>query len=86
MAEDHTLRHFRSFWRPTVLDRTRLTPEIKERSPGHCEELIREKTKRILETHSPRPLSEDLVKEIKKVEESWFKEAGLSYEYPRKSS
>ncbi len=84
IAEDHTLEHFRSFWVPRVLDRTRLTPDIHVKSGKHCEDLLNEKTRKILDTHIPEPLSDEVVREIKKVERSWFSELGLGYEYPTK--
>jgi len=82
IAEDHTLEHFRSFWVPTVLDRTRLAPESGGKGIAHCEDLIRERTKKILESHRPEPLPDELVREIKKVEKSWFDGLGLPHEYP----
>lgn len=82
IAEEHTLKHFRSFWFPTLLDRSRLTPDLDSESIKHCEDRIKEKTTRILDTHTPQPLSDEVVGEIKKVEGSWFKELGLKHEYP----
>ena len=49
-----------------------------------CKTLLNEKTLRILETHKPRQLPEDKIKEIKKIEKSWFDRLGLKYEYPKK--
>jgi len=77
----HTLEHFRNFWVPSILDRTRLQSKQDHRSTKQSEELLKEKTIRILETHEPEPLPEDKVKEIRKLEESWFKSLGLNYEY-----
>jgi len=78
LSESHTLKHFRKFWVPTIFDRSFIRGEgIKD-----CEELLNEKTLEILKTHKPKPLPEDLVKELKKVEAGWFKEAGLEYVYP----
>lgn len=48
-----------------------------------CEDLLNEKTIEILKTHQPKPLPEDLVKELKKVEESWLKQVGLK-QYPKR--
>ncbi len=79
LSESHTLKHFRKFWVPTIFDRSFLRGEgIKD-----CEELLNEKTLEILKTHKPKPLPEDLVKELKEVEAGWFKEVGLEYVYPR---
>jgi len=78
LSESHTLKHFRKFWVPTIFNRSFVKSEgIKE-----CEELLNEKTLEILKTHKPKPLPEDLIKELKKVEAGWFKEAGLDYVYP----
>jgi trimethylamine--corrinoid protein Co-methyltransferase len=84
IAEDHTLEHFRRFWVPSIADRTRLTPDIVPESVRHSEELLNRKTIDILEKHEPKPLPEDVVQEIRKVEESWFKSLGLPFEYPQK--
>ncbi len=84
IAEDHTLEHFRKFWVPKIMDRSRLNPDVPLEPIRHSEQLINERTKRILETHTPRALPEDVAKEIRKVEEGWFKRAGLGYRYPRR--
>jgi hypothetical protein len=46
------------------------------------ESLLKEKTINILETHQPKPLPADKLTEIRKLEESWFRSLGLSYEHP----
>jgi len=80
ISEKHTLKHFRRFWAPTVFDRSfSWEPPAKG-----CEELLNEKTIKILQTHNPKPLPDDLVKELKKMEKTWFKQAGLKYEYPKR--
>jgi len=78
LSESHTLKHFRKFWVPTIFDRS----FVRGEGTKNCEELLNEKTLEILKTHKPKPLPEDLVKELKKVEAGWFKEAGLDYIYP----
>ena len=79
ISESHTLKHFRKFWVPKVFDRSMAKREgIKK-----CEDLLNEKTLEILKTHKPKPLSEDLVKELKKVEKSWLKRVGLE-QYPKR--
>ena len=45
--------------------------------------MVRERAIEIIETHQPKPLPEDLVKELKKVEKSWLRRAGLE-EYPKR--
>ena len=79
ISEKHTLKHFRKFWMPTIFDRSM----VKDESTKRCADLLNEKTIEILKTHQPKPLSEDLVKELKKVEESWLKRVGLK-EYPKR--
>jgi len=83
IAEDHTLENFRRFWVPSIADRTRLTPDMVPESVRHSEELLNKKTIEILDKYEPKPLPEDMVLEIRKVEESWFKELGLPYQYPK---
>ncbi len=82
LAEDHSFDHFRSFWVPEILDRSMGVNPNRAGSAVHCEELLREKTLKILSGHTPKPLAEDLLSEIKKVEKSWFERLGLDYVYP----
>jgi len=79
LTESHTMKHFRKFWVPRVLDRS----FTKKEGVKDCEELLKERTIKILETHQPKPLPEDLVKELKKVEKSWLDRVGLK-EYPER--
>jgi trimethylamine--corrinoid protein Co-methyltransferase len=82
LAEDHTFDHFRSFWTPKILDRSMSTKSGSAGSALHSEELLREKTLKILASHTPKPLKEDLLSEIKKLEKNWFERLGLNYAYP----
>ncbi len=79
LAEPHTLKHFREVWAPSIFDRTL----SKKEGEKDCEELLKTKTIEILRTHKPKPLPEDVLKELKKVEESWLKRVGLK-EYPKR--
>jgi len=80
LSESHTLKHFRKFWVPRIFDRSMTRKEgVKD-----CEELLNEKTIEILKTHKPKPLPEDLVRELKKVEKTWFDRVGLKHEYPKR--
>ena len=79
LTESHTMKHFREFWVPRVFDRS----FTKKEGVKDCEELLKERTIKILETHQPKPLSDDLVKELKKVEKTWFDRVGLK-EYPER--
>jgi len=79
ISEKHTLKHFRRFWAPTIFDRS----VVKDENTKRCADLLKEKTIEILKTHQPKPLSEDVLKELKKVEEGWLKRVGLK-EYPKR--
>ena len=80
LSEGHTLKHFRKFWVPRIFDRSFTRKEgVKD-----CEQLLNEKTIEILKTHKPKPLPEDLVKELKKMEGTWFKQVGLEHVYPKR--
>jgi len=79
ILEKHTLKHFRKFWAPTIFDRSAVRSEATKR----CADLLKEKTREILKTHQPKPLPEDLVRELKRIETSWLKQVGLK-EYPKR--
>ena len=81
IMEKHTLKHFRKFWAPTIFDRS----VSKAEDAKNCEEMLREKTIRLMETHQPKPLAEDIVKELRKLEAGWLKRIGLK-EYPKRPS
>ncbi len=80
LTESHTLKHFRKFWVPRVFDRS----FIKKEGVKDSEELLNQRTIKILETHQPKPLPEDLVKELRKVEKTWFDRVGLKQKYPQR--
>jgi len=79
LSESHTLKHFRKFWVPKTFDRSM----TRGKDTKDCEQLLNQRTIEILETHKPKSLPEDLIKELKKVEKTWFDGVGLKYEYPR---
>ena len=81
ISEKHTLKHFRKFHVPTVFDRS----VVKDKNTRRCHDLINEKTLQILDEHQPKPLSEEMIKELMKVEKTWFDRAGLKHEYPKRS-
>lgn len=83
LAEEHTLKHFRKFWVPTLLERTKIAPHSEMKQLIRCEDLLNQKTLKIMQSHRPDPLSQDVLREMKKVEESWFKALHLRYEYPK---
>jgi len=80
ISEKHTLKHFRKFWAPRIFDRSATSQEDFK----HAEDLLNQKTIEILETHHPKPLPEDLVRELKRVEKTWFDCVGLKHEYPKR--
>jgi len=80
ISEKHTLKHFRKFWAPRIFDRSATSQEDVK----HAEDLLNQRTIEILETHQPKPLPEDLVIELKKVEKTWFDRVGLKHEYPKR--
>jgi trimethylamine---corrinoid protein Co-methyltransferase len=79
LAEEHTMEHFRNFWMPTIFDRS----VTKNEGEKDCEELLRNKTIEILKSHNPKPLPENVYKELKKVETEWLSRVGMT-EYPKR--
>ena len=79
ISEKHTLKHFRKFWAPTLFDRSVNIENYKA-----CEERLREKTIKIMETHQPSLLPDNVVKELNKVEASLLERVGLK-EYPKRN-
>jgi len=79
LTEDHTLKHYREFWGAPIFDRT----FSKKDGDKDCEELLTQKTIEILKTHQPKPLPEDVLRELKKVEKSWLERVGLTG-YPKR--
>lgn len=80
LSEEHTLKHFRQFWMPRIFDRS----FGKEGGVKDSAELLKRKTIEIMETHQPKPLPEDMVRELKKMEKTWFDREGLRHEYPKR--
>jgi trimethylamine--corrinoid protein Co-methyltransferase len=80
ISEKHTLKHFRKFWAPRIFDRSATSQENFK----HAEDLLNQRTIEVMETHQPKPLPEDLVRELKKIEKTWFDRVGLKHEYPKR--
>ena len=59
MGEDHTYRHFRRHWYPTVIDRGNYESWI-EKGSKTLGQRVNEKVKSILETHTPEALAQDV--------------------------
>ena len=79
LTEKHTLKHFRDFWSPSLFDRS----FTRKEGTKNCEQLLNERTIRLMETHQPQPLPEDVVKELRKIEAGWLNRVGLK-EYPKR--
>jgi trimethylamine--corrinoid protein Co-methyltransferase len=79
ISEKHTLKHFRKFWAPSLFDRS----AVRVEGAKDCEDLVREKTIKIIETHQPKPPSDDVMKELNKLEAGWLKRIGLEG-YPKR--
>lgn len=78
ISEKHTLKYFRKFWVPTIFDRS-----VTKEGAKTCDELLKEKTVRIMDTYQPKPLPDDIVKELIAIEKRWFKQADADYPYPK---
>lgn len=81
ISEKHTLKHFKKFWTPKIFD----CSVVKREGTKNCEDLLNEMTIKIMETHQPKPLPEDVLKELAKIEAGWLKRVGMK-EYPKKAS
>jgi len=69
LGEDHTLRHFRNFWMPTLFDRSvteqgKLGPSLSEK--------LNEKARQVIEKHEVPPLADEKVKELRELEKKWL--------------
>lgn len=73
LRQKHTLQHMREQSRPTLIDRTtRSTWEA--RGSKDLTQRAREEARRILKTHQPEPLSNDVKKTLREIVESAEKE------------
>lgn len=81
LSERHTLKQFRKFWVPKVFDRS--FSSEKQEGVKYCDELLNERTIEILKTHKSKPLPEDLVRELRRLEKVWLVRVGLK-EYPKR--
>lgn len=65
LETEHTLRHFRDNWQPYLFDRSM----SGETAPaGTFEERLRTRTVTIMETHEPKRLPADKIRELDKIE------------------
>ncbi len=63
LAEEHTLKHFRSLWEPTLLTRQRMESWVRAGSK-RLGQRLREKTVSIIDRHRPEPLADRVLEEI----------------------
>jgi trimethylamine--corrinoid protein Co-methyltransferase len=66
LATDHTLRHFRDFWYPNLIERGNYEDWVKHGSKSLSERAT-ERVERILEEHRPEPLPDDVNSRIRKI-------------------
>jgi trimethylamine--corrinoid protein Co-methyltransferase len=64
LTADHTLRHFREFWQPTLFDRRRIERWAAAGSP-RLGKRLRERTLAIIQAHKPTPLPDGVREEIR---------------------
>ncbi len=67
LVEDHTMRHFREFWMPTLFDRS--TAKVSEST---ITEKLNKKAKEIIETHVVPELDKDKKDAILELEKKWM--------------
>jgi trimethylamine--corrinoid protein Co-methyltransferase len=66
ISTDHTMRHFRDFWEPTLFNRQRVDDWV-EAGRKRLGERLKEKTVAILDEHEPEPLPEGVRREIEAI-------------------
>ena len=73
LGEDHTYNHFRKTWQPKLLNRGNYDQWISANGML-LGDRANQRVKEILEEHKPVPLSDELIKELDSLEESWWRE------------
>jgi trimethylamine--corrinoid protein Co-methyltransferase len=71
VSQDHTLRHFREVWYPTLFDRTRSGAAIGAKQESISDQL-RRKTMDVLAQHRSPPLSPEIMAELDSRETEWL--------------
>ncbi|MGA2762424.1 MAG: trimethylamine methyltransferase family protein [Spirochaetia bacterium] len=66
LGEDHTIRHFREHWQPTLFDRQRFDSWQASGSRG-LRARLREKTLDIMAGHAGSPLPDALMREVERI-------------------
>jgi trimethylamine--corrinoid protein Co-methyltransferase len=73
-GEQHTVRHFRENWFPKLMNR-RNQEQWMEAGALALGDKANARVRRILREHQPEPLASEVVAELDKMEELWWKEA-----------
>jgi trimethylamine--corrinoid protein Co-methyltransferase len=66
VSDPHTLRHFRSLWRPTLIDRSSYGV-WSEQGGLTLGERAKDKVREILEGHKPKPLDDDVRRKLSSI-------------------
>ena len=66
ISHDHTYDHWKEWFRPTIIDRSNFEAWTEKGSKTYNDRLEPE-IDRILESHAPEPLDENIVQEMKKI-------------------
>ena len=77
LAEEHTARHFRRFFNPELMTRENYE-SWKQRGEKSCRQKVIEKTKWILNNHTPEPLDSSIVEKLDKLLEEFEKDAKVT--------
>jgi trimethylamine--corrinoid protein Co-methyltransferase len=70
ISHEHTYEHFRSFWVPTLFDRSVLREDQKLPS---LTERLNEKARDIIDNHEVPPLPQDKLNDLLELEKKWLK-------------
>ena len=71
LSEDHTNQHYREDWYSWLFDRSRFETWSEEGGLS-INEKLRDKARKILESHIPAPLPEEVIAEIQSMEKIWL--------------
>jgi trimethylamine--corrinoid protein Co-methyltransferase len=66
VAEDHTLRHFREAWQPTLFGHYRME-DWRRRGAKGLDARLRDRTVALMESHAPKPVCEAAQREIEAI-------------------
>ena len=73
LEERHTLRHFKEDWYSDLFDRSRFETWLEAGGQSFAQRL-RQKTLEILKTHEPKPLPQEMVRELEALQGTWLPE------------